>query len=303
MRERARGIKVVVSAVYWLLFLSWRGVARRVGLFRNARCVTLLYHGVRTEDRERFEAQMRVLRRLVQPINLEHCGEAASGGREGLEGGRPTGGLFVAVTFDDGFASVAENALDALVRLNIPATIFVPVAYVGQKPGWDAGADEDELIMDEGQLRALPEGLVSIASHSVTHPHLPELDEETLRWEMTHSREVLEQIIGRRVRFFSYPYGERSFRVDAAAFAAGYEMTFALDPRPCRLGRNVVMGRVCVEPGDGPIEFRLKLLGAYRWMPWASRIKRALKSLARPLVGRKEMIDFHDRFARSTTKG
>ena len=43
------------------------------------------------------------------------------------------------------------------------------------------------------------------------------------------------------------------------------------------------MGRVSVQPTDWDIEFRLKLLGAYRWVRWGSAAKRRVLSL----LGRK----------------
>jgi hypothetical protein len=37
-----------------------------------------------------------------------------------------------------------------------------------------------------------------------------------------------------------------------------------------------VTGRIDVQPTDWQIEFRLKVLGAYRWLPHAFAVKRAL---------------------------
>jgi hypothetical protein len=39
-----------------------------------------------------------------------------------------------------------------------------------------------------------------------------------------------------------------------------------------------VLGRISVEPTDWALEFRLKLLGAYRWLPQAIALKRKLKA-------------------------
>ena len=39
-----------------------------------------------------------------------------------------------------------------------------------------------------------------------------------------------------------------------------------------------VVGRVATDPGDWPIEFRLKLMGAYRWIAFAHAFTRMLPS-------------------------
>ena len=157
--------------------------------------------------------------------------------------------------------------------------------------------------MTEEQLKALPADLISIASHSITHPHLPEVDSDTLIWEMTHSRERLEAMTGKPVRLFSYPFGEWSSREERAAREAGYEKTFTIEPVPSLLDAGSPVGRVCVEPGDGPIEFRLKLLGAYRWMPWASLLKRVLKKNAAALFGRQEQALLDGKVTRTASDG
>ncbi len=41
------------------------------------------------------------------------------------------------------------------------------------------------------------------------------------------------------------------------------------------------MGRVRVDPTDWPLEFHLKLMGAYRWLPMAIALKRRLLATVR----------------------
>jgi hypothetical protein len=50
--------------------------------------------------------------------------------------------------------------------------------------------------------------------------------------------------------------------------------------------KEFVTGRVGVSPTDWPMEFRLKLAGAYRWLPYAFAWKRRILSLvhARPTL-------------------
>jgi hypothetical protein len=79
------------------------------------------------------------------------------------------------------------------------------------------------------------------------------------------------------VTLFAFPYGEHDARVVQACRDAGYERAFSIvagDVDPCR--GDFVRGRIAVDPGDGRLEFYLKMRGAYGWLPRMSAIKRSL---------------------------
>jgi hypothetical protein len=75
---------------------------------------------------------------------------------------------------------------------------------------------------------------------------------------------------------------------------AGYERIFTTLPvfAFAEPGEFVV-GRVRVDPTDWPLEFRLKLAGAYRWLPAAFAFKRLIVSprVLRLLFGQKGQSD------------
>jgi peptidoglycan/xylan/chitin deacetylase (PgdA/CDA1 family) len=61
-----------------------------------------------------------------------------------------------------------------------------------------------------------------IGSHSVSHPILPQLDDDQLRSEFADSKAELEVILRRPVPAFCYPNGSCDERVSRAAGSAGY---------------------------------------------------------------------------------
>ncbi|MFW5910864.1 MAG: polysaccharide deacetylase family protein [Thiohalospira sp.] len=79
-----------------------------------------------TATPEVFDTQMAELRRYYQPVPLDEVWRRWSRGQR-----LPR--RAVAVTFDDGFADNATEALPLLQRHGIPATIFVSSGYVGQQ--------------------------------------------------------------------------------------------------------------------------------------------------------------------------
>jgi peptidoglycan/xylan/chitin deacetylase (PgdA/CDA1 family) len=104
------------------------------------RGVILLYHRVASPglDPDRlavtsshFDAQLRVLSTLGQPLGLE---EFERRRRDGTLPERA-----VAVTFDDGYQDNLLEAAPALARARIPATVFVATGRTGGARGfwWD----------------------------------------------------------------------------------------------------------------------------------------------------------------------
>jgi peptidoglycan/xylan/chitin deacetylase (PgdA/CDA1 family) len=76
---------------------------------------------------DRFERQMRYLARHYTVVPLERSREAAADGRR------------IAITFDDGYASVFRYAYPVLKALRLPATVFVSTAFVQRRTimWWD----------------------------------------------------------------------------------------------------------------------------------------------------------------------
>ncbi len=73
------------------------------------------------------------------------------------------------------------------------------------------------------QAREMDKSVMSIESHTVTHPILPNVDEIQLVYELTQARARLEKILERRVEHFCYPNGSLDENVQKAVMNAGYK--------------------------------------------------------------------------------
>jgi peptidoglycan/xylan/chitin deacetylase (PgdA/CDA1 family) len=233
--------------------------------------VVLYYHAVRAAHRGLFERQMAYLSAASTPVRADAARLDASGRR------------YTAITFDDCFVSVVENALPVLRARGIPCSIFVPSGSVGAPPAWieSEHADAGEIVASRDVIRGLAaDPLIEIGSHSVRHPRFPSLDAEQALHELRQSKAQVEEITGRPAASFSFPHGAHTGRDVTLARQAGYARVLTIEPET--IGGGVtpfVIGRTRVEPDDWALEFRLKAAGAYRWQPLASRWKRSLRSL------------------------
>lgn len=133
-----------------------------------------------------------------------------------------------AVTFDDAYLGVYDYACPALADRDMSATVFVVADRIGGVNEWDCSiGDVREPLMSAGQIREIAEAGFEIGSHTLTHPHLTTLSDADLRRELVGSKHKIEDLIGKEVVAFSYPYGEYDKRVLAAVAEAGYHYAVA----------------------------------------------------------------------------
>ncbi len=231
----------------------------------------LYYHGVPTAQRAGFARQMATLSRRARVVPADWAGET--------DPARPT----VAITFDDAFVSVADNALPELARHGLPCTVFAPSGVLGRRPDWamEPGVAGDEIVLDADRLRNVCGPLVTIGSHSVSHPALTRISAAQARAEIGQSREALAAITGQPLTLFAFPYGDHDDAVVEICREQGYRHVFTVVPEPVDpAAGELVRGRVAVKSSDGALVFFLKLSGAYAWMPMAWALKRRLRALA-----------------------
>lgn len=85
---------------------------------------------------------------------------------------------------------------------------------------------ESHRVMTADELRLLAQdGLVEVGAHTVNHPVLSSLDPASQQEELSGSKRQLEEIIGRPVPTFSYPFGTTD-DYNAASVAAAREAGF-----------------------------------------------------------------------------
>jgi GT2 family glycosyltransferase/peptidoglycan/xylan/chitin deacetylase (PgdA/CDA1 family) len=254
-RHLRQKVKITISAVYYFLTVAYRAICRLFGIQPRRRLTILYYHGIRSDFLYEFRRQMETLSRSTSIVTADYQGSLPSNS--------------VAITFDDAFVSVIENALPELIVRSFPCTIFVPVDFLGQPPRWeteDANDTFQETIMTRAQLISQTE-FVTLGSHGKSHARLSRIDPNSARVEIEGSRRLLQEITGGTVRLISMPFGDFDRSTIEACRLAGYDHVYTSTPENVDPSKpKVVRGRVRVDPWDGPIEFFLKVNGAYEWL-------------------------------------
>ena len=107
---------------------------------------------------------------------------------------RSKGGKLIALTFDDGPGPYTRRLLEGLAKRGIKATFFM----LGQQAeNYDVTAG---LVRDAGH---------QIASHTYDHPQLSKKTDSQVRWQISHTADILNGITGYGTHYLVRPpYGD-----------------------------------------------------------------------------------------------
>jgi len=122
------------------------------------------------------------------------------------------------ITVDDGNISDINIILPNLIERNLKAMFFIPVGKIGQK-GY---------LREEDIITLQQEGMV-IGSHGVNHVNWRNLNNNELKYEVTESKRLLENILGSPVIDIACPFGAYDRRVLQFIKKAGYQKTYTSD--------------------------------------------------------------------------
>ncbi len=223
--------------------------------------VYLMYHELERRGLPTMQQEEGYLRYIVTEIEFRHqIGFLSKAGFRGVSvSGALNSGYVkdIAITFDDGCETDLTVAAPMLKAVNFRATFFIVVGAVGAKGR-----------MTAAQLRELQRLGFELGCHSMSHPHLTELNQHELRHEIVDAKAELEQIIGAPVHHFSCPGGRWNRTIAALAKQAGY-----LSVSTSRIGVNRAgsdrygLARVGVMRWTTPGGFRAICQGQGLWRP------------------------------------
>jgi len=166
----------------------------------------------------------------------------------------------VALTFDDGYESFYLHAYPILSELGIPATVFIPAGFIGKTDLWDYTGKifpKKHLSISQVERLSLSDG-ITFGSHGLTHSSLTGMSDRLLKIELSKSKDIIENISGKKIHYLSYPFGRYNRMVEVAAMEAGYKKGLSLTFRK-KDGRSFSMPRIAIYAFDTPFSVISKL--------------------------------------------
>lgn len=127
----------------------------------------------------------------------------------------------IAITFDDGYKDIAQNAHPILKTFGFPYTLFVAVAPI--KHGYGD-------MMTWEQLTTLAKDGAEIANHSWNHEHLIDRNPEESKeaWlkrtenNILKTENAIKEATGQNLKILAYPYGEYNMALQQLLMKHGY---------------------------------------------------------------------------------
>ncbi len=104
----------------------------------------------------------------------------------------------IVITFDDGWKDVYDNAYPILKKYNFKFNIFLITSLLNK-----------DLYMTDDIVKELSKSdLVEIGSHTVSHNYLSSLSIDSQKEELSDSKNIIEELIGKNINTCAYPYGD-----------------------------------------------------------------------------------------------
>jgi len=218
----------------------------------------LLYHkiddrwewGITRQKIKQFEKQMRFLYQRGFRLTSLEDGFFSFSLKEKKK---------IFLTFDDGYRSVYTQVLPILEKYGFSATVFLITGWIGKKNLWDFNWGREFQHLSWSQIEELKGFGFGFGSHTVNHPDLTKLNEKELEYELMDSKNALENRLGKRIDFLSYPFGKCNEKVKRIAKKAGYRCAFSICSDPDNPSDPFALGRLGMYLFDSRLTLNIKL--------------------------------------------
>jgi peptidoglycan/xylan/chitin deacetylase (PgdA/CDA1 family) len=195
----------------------------------------LMYHKIGTPPRDsrlrklwvsprKFEQQMNYLRKKSIPvISFAEYYQMLQEKRVPEKA--------VIITFDDGYQDNYSEAFPVLKKYGFKAMFFLVSDTIGIINKWhDPATEPHQKMLSLEQIREMQAAGMEFGSHTLSHLNLNALNIEAANIQITKSKPVLEEVLGKPVDIFAYPYGAGAYnpRVKQLVKPAGYKLAVGI---------------------------------------------------------------------------
>ena len=145
----------------------------------------------------------------------------------------------VLITFDDGYENQYKNAYPILKEYKFHAIMFIITDYL----------DKGTLYLKSNELKTMSDNGINIESHTTNHAKLDKIAYKDQLLNLKDSKDILEKICNKAVRFIAYPYGYFNKDTVTSCQKAGYIMAFTTSGKWANVNKGVyAINRIYIFP-------------------------------------------------------
>ncbi|MEF3280194.1 MAG: polysaccharide deacetylase family protein [Elusimicrobiota bacterium] len=137
----------------------------------------------------------------------------------------------VLITFDDGYENNYRYAYPILKKYDSKGNIFVVYNTIGNVNIWHNPETEawQNMATKEMLIEMSESGVIEFGAHTMNHPRLEKIPLEDAAWEIRESKKQLENLLGKEIISFAYPYGNGAYnqKIRKIVLNSGYIFDFS----------------------------------------------------------------------------
>jgi peptidoglycan/xylan/chitin deacetylase (PgdA/CDA1 family) len=176
----------------------------------------------------------------------------------------PSGGFsegMISFTFDDSWTSQYTNVVPVLQTAGFKGTFYLTTQPIQE--AWDT-------FMTPNQVKDIAGKGHEIAGHTVTHADLTTLSQTQVNNEIKNSKTYLQNLTGKAVTSFAYPYGALNTTVKSLLQQAGYTSARGIeyDTRNTASTDKYNLKSMCIETSNTLEEIKAQIDAAKAQKQW-----------------------------------
>jgi len=188
-------------------------------------------------------------------------------------------GLRVALTFDDGYASLHDEVAPILQQYGASATVYLNTGHIGeqQRQASDPhqGHYPGQQFLLWSEVQALHKARWCIGSHGVAHLDLTRAEPAVAAGELRASKAAIEARLQVPCEHFAYTWGRYTARLQQEVRSAGYRSAVSALHGPVRAASDpFALPRIDVRTEYELSDFIAAVSGRWDWLGCKQRLAR-----------------------------